>query len=59
MPPIGNTLSSLLNAFSCINLNFFSIPLKPIPEILEITPGKYSETTVLLKPTVSKLHPPL
>ena len=30
-----------------------------VPEILDKTPGKYSEATVLLNPTVSKLHPPL
>ena len=36
-----------------------SLACKTIPEIFEITPGKYSETTVLLKPTVSKLQPPL
>ena len=29
------------------------------PEILDKIPGKYSDAIVLLKPTVSKLHPPL
>ena len=37
---------------------FFSIPVSPIPDILESTPGKiiYNCPT---SPTVSKLHPPL
>ena len=30
-----------------------------MPEIFDKIPGKYSDATVLLKPTVSKLHPPL
>jgi hypothetical protein len=42
-----------------MTLNLVSIPFNPIPDILDKTPGKYSEATVLLKPTVSKLHPPL
>ena len=35
------------------------MPTIPIPDILDIIPGKYSATTDLLKPTASKLHPPL
>ena len=31
----------------------------PIPEILDVIPGKNSDTIVLLNPTVSKLPPPL
>ena len=31
----------------------------PMPDILDIIPGKYSATNALLKPTASKLHPPL
>ena len=33
-------VSELSNASLCISLIFFSIPVSPIPEILETTPGK-------------------
>jgi hypothetical protein len=41
------------------SLIFFSIPVNPIPEILDTHPENNHATIVLLNPTVSKLHPPL
>ena len=35
------------------------MPKIPIPDILDIIPGKYSATTDLLNPNASKLQPPL
>ena len=56
---MGKDITSSLKAFECKVVIFFSIVLIPIPEILEVIPGKNSATKVLLKPIISKLHPPL
>ena len=36
---IGNTVSVLSNASLWISLIFFSIPVKPIPDIFDVTQG--------------------
>ena len=56
---VSSPTSMSVNVFLWRVLIFSSIPVIPMPEILEIIPGKNSETKALLKPTVSKLHPPL
>ena len=40
MPPIGKIVSELSNASLWIDLIFFSIPVSPIPDIFDTTPGK-------------------